>query len=125
MVYYLWLKNNEKYYERIYKTIGDTLSSIGGVSNTIIFIANIINKIINQYAALKDIKSILNSSNLSIDRINRPKIYIQLRNNSNIRNIGDSSLKKSFEKVDISSRTKIEIIIYLNQNIIFIYQIIY
>ena len=110
MVYYLWLKNNEKYYERIYKTIGDTLSSIGGVSNTIIFIANIINKIINQYAALKDIKSILNSSNLSIDRINRPKIYIQLRNNSNIRNIGDSSLKKSFEKVDISSRTKIEII---------------
>ena len=110
MVYYLWLKKNENYYERIYKTIGDILSSIGGVSNAIIFIANIINKVINQYTALKDIKSILNSSNLRIDEINRPKKYIQLKNNSNIRNIGDGSSKKSLEKVDISSRTNIEII---------------
>jgi len=48
MVYYLWLKNNENYYERIYKTITDVLSSIGGVSNSIIFIIHIINKIIVQ-----------------------------------------------------------------------------
>ena len=37
MVYYLWLKNNEDYYERIYKTITDVLSGIGGISNAIIF----------------------------------------------------------------------------------------
>ena len=72
-VYYLWLKNKEDYYERIYKTMADVLSSIGGVSNAIIFIAQFINKIINQYTALKDIKSILNSSNLNIDEIDKQK----------------------------------------------------
>ena len=95
----------------------DILSSIGGVSNAIIFmififIAHIINKVINQYTALKDIKSILNTSNLNIDEINTRKKNIKLKNNSNSssRNIGDSSIKKSFEKADISSRTNIEII---------------
>ena len=112
MVYNLWLKNNEDYYERIYRTFADVLSSIGGVSNAIIFIVHIINKIINQYTALKDIKSILNSSNLSNDEINKPKKSIQLKNNSNInlKNIENSSIKKNFEKADISSRTNIEII---------------
>ena len=107
MVYYFWLKNNENYYERIYKTITDVLSSIGGISNAIIFIVRIINKVINQYTALKDIKSILNSSNLSIDEIAKPKKNIHLKNNSNInlRNIGYNSIKKA----DISSRTNIEI----------------
>ena len=81
MVYYLWLKNNENYYERIYKTITEVLSSIGGISNAIIFIVRIINKVINQYTALKDIKSILNSSNLYIDKIPKPKKIIQFKNN--------------------------------------------
>jgi hypothetical protein len=112
MVYYLWLKNYENYYERIYKTFTDVLSSIGGISNAIIFIIHIINKIINQYTALKDIKSILTSSNLNIDEIDKPKKIIQFKNNSsiNLRNIGDSSTKKNFEKANISSRTNIEII---------------
>ena len=111
MAYYLWLKNNENYYERIYKTITDVLSSIGGVSNAIIFIVHIINKIINQYIALKDIKSILASSNLNIDEINKTKNIIQFKNNSsiNLRNIGDSSTKKNFDKANISSRVNIEI----------------
>ena len=112
MVYYLWLKNNENYYERIYKSITEVLSSIGGISNAIIFIVRIINKVINQYTALKDIKSILNTSNLNIDEIPKPKKIIQFKNNSsiNLRNIGDSSTKKNLKKVDISSRTNIEII---------------
>ena len=112
MVYYLWLKNRVNYYERIYKTITDALSSIGGISNAIIFIARLINKVINQYTALKDIKSILNSSNLNIDQTTKPKRNIQLKNNSNkkLRNIGNYSIKKNFEKGDISSRTNIEII---------------
>ena len=59
-------------------SIIDVLSSIGGVSNEIIFIVHIINKVINQYTALKDIKSILTSSNLNIDDINKPKNIIQL-----------------------------------------------
>ena len=84
MVYYLWLKNYENYYERIYKTMADVLSSIGGASNAIIFIVRFINKIINQYTALKDIKSILNFSNFSIDEIDKPKKNIHLKNNSNI-----------------------------------------
>ena len=110
MVYYLWLKNSMNYYERIYKTITDVLSTIGGISNAIIFIVHIINKFINQYTALKDIKSILNSSTLNIDEIDKPKKSIQLRKNINIRNIGDRLTKKNFEKIDISSKTNIEII---------------
>ena len=112
MAYYLWLKNNENYYERIYKTMADVLSSIGGVSNAIIFIVHFINKVINQYTALKDIKSILNSSNLNIDEKDKPKTNIQLKNNPNIslRIIENSSIKKNLEKADISSRTNIEII---------------
>ena len=55
MVYYFWLKNNENYYERIYKTITDVLSSIGGVSNAIIFIVSFINKIIIQKRFNKNI----------------------------------------------------------------------
>jgi len=112
MVYYLWLKNYKNYYERIYTTMADALSTIGGASNAIIFIVHFINKIINQYTAIKDIKSILVSSNLSNDEINKQKKNIQIKNNSNInpRNIGDNSLKKNFEKSDMSSRTNIEII---------------
>ena len=112
MVYNLWLKNNENYYERIYKTMADVLSSIGGVSNAIIFIAHFINKIIYQYTALKDIKTLLNSSNITIDEIDKPKKNIQLKNYSNInlRYIENSSIKKNYEKADISSRTNIEII---------------
>ena len=111
MVYYLWLKNTENYYERIYKTITDVLSSIGGVSNAIIFIVSILNKVINQFAALKDIKSILNSSNLNFDEKDRQKKNIKLKNNSNINmeNIETSSIKKNYEKTDISLRTNIEI----------------
>ena len=111
MAYYLWLKNNENYYERIYKTTTDVLSSIGGVSNAIIFIVHIINKVINQYTALKDIKSILNSSNLNFDEKDRQKKNIKLKNNSNINmeNIETSSIKKNYEKTDISLRTNIEI----------------
>jgi len=111
MVYYLWLKNNLNYYERTYKKIADVLSSIGGVSNAIIFIVRIINKFINQYTALKDIKSILNSSNLSNNEIAKANKNFQIKNNSsiNLRNIGFTSIKKTFEKVDISSRTNMEI----------------
>ena len=111
MVYYLWLKNNENYYERIYKTITEVLSSIGGISNAIIFIVRIINKVINQYTALKDIKSILNSSNLSIDEIDKSKKNIQLKNNANInlKNFENSSIKQNIEKADISSRTNLDI----------------
>jgi len=93
------------------KKIADVLSSIGGVSNAIIFIVRIINKFINQYTALKDIKSILNSSNLSNNEIAKANKNFQIKNNSsiNLRNIGFTSIKKTFEKVDISSRTNMEI----------------
>ena len=49
MVYYLWLKNYENYYERIYKTFTDVLSSIGGISNAIIFIIHIMIILILQF----------------------------------------------------------------------------
>ena len=110
--YSLWLNNRVNYFERIYKKLTVSLTTLGGVANTIIIIATFINKIINQFTALKDIQSILNSSHVSIDEINQPKKNIELKKieNLNPKNIEYNSINKNFDKTDISSRTNIEII---------------
>ena len=112
MQYSLWLNNRVYYYERIYKKLTVSLSTLGGVANTIIIIATFINKIINQFTALKDIQSILNSSHVSIDEINQPKKNIELKKieNLNPKNIEYNSINKNIDKTDISSRTNLEII---------------
>ena len=112
MQYSLWLNNRVYYYERIYKKLTVSLSTLGGVANTIIIIATFINKIINQFTALKDIQSILNSSHVSINEINQPKKNIEIKKNSNLnpKDLEYNSINKNIDKTDISSRTNIEII---------------
>ena len=112
MQYSLWLNNRANFYERIYKKMSESLTTMGGTANSIILIATFINKIINQFTALKDIQSILNSSHVSIDEINQPKKNIELKKISNLnqKNIENNSLIKNIDKTDISSRTNIEII---------------
>ena len=119
MGYLLCLNNKKNYYERIYKKISDILSEIGGVTHSIIIIASFINRFINQYIALRDIKSILNSSNTNIEEVKNVKNNnIDLKKsksinlNSNSRNIELSSIKHSIdkEKIDISSRTNLEMV---------------
>ena len=102
MGYSLWLNNRVNFYERIYKTMADVLSDVGGVSNTIIFIACFINKIINEYTAIKDIESILNSSNINIEEMTKLKKSIQLKN------INSNSINNIFEKINLSSKTNLE-----------------
>ena len=115
MGYSLWLNNRVNFYERIYKKIADALSDVGGVSNTIIFIACFINKIINEYSAIKDIESILKSSNINIEEAIKPKKSIELKNiNSNSKNIdtvhsSSNSITNNFEKSILSSKTNLEI----------------
>jgi len=111
MQYSLWLNNRVNFYERIYKKLSESLTTMGGTANSIILIASFINKIINQFTVLKDIQSILNSSHVSIDEINQPKKRIELKKISNInpKNIENNSIIKNVDKTDISSRTNLEI----------------
>lgn len=59
-----------------YIKMTEVLSSIGGVSNAIFFITCFINKIINEYTALKDIESILKCSNINIEETDKRKSLI-------------------------------------------------
>ena len=61
-VYYFWLNNNQKYYERTYKRIQDVISNIGGINQAITLIAFIINKLYNNYIVLCDTEDLLFSS---------------------------------------------------------------
>ena len=61
-VYYFWLNNNQKYYERTYKRIQDVISNIGGISQAITLIAVIINKLYNKYIILCDTENLLFST---------------------------------------------------------------
>jgi len=61
-VYYFWLSNNQKYYERKYKRIQDVISNIGGINQAITVIAFIINKIYNNYIILYDTENLLFST---------------------------------------------------------------
>ena len=73
MGYCLWLNNRVSYNERTYKTIQDALSEVGGVAQSIMFIAVLINSFINKYIILSDTQKLLTSSNISINEIvNQP-----------------------------------------------------
>jgi len=120
MGYSLWLNNRVYFHERIYKKVTDVLSSVGGVSNAIIFIACFINKIVNDYSALKDIESILKSSNINIEEMTKQKKNIELKNiSSSSKNIGmvhsldyfktSNSLNNHYEKENLSSKTNLEV----------------
>ena len=61
-VYYFWLSNNQRYYERRYKRLQDLISSIGGINQAITFIAIFINKLYNNYIVLCDTENLLFST---------------------------------------------------------------
>ena len=61
-VYYFWLSNNQKYYERAYKRIQDAISNIGGIIQAITLFAIIINKLYNNYIILCNTENLLFSA---------------------------------------------------------------
>ena len=62
--YYFWLQNRLQFYERIYKRLQDTLSSIGGISRTVFLVAIFINSIVSNYFILLDTEKLYLSLNM-------------------------------------------------------------
>ena len=77
------MQNQIQYYERSYKKIVNILADIGGFANSILFIATIINKLVNKYI------TILDSQDLIID------IDKKLANNCYNHNIKIFHIQKS------------------------------
>ena len=62
--YYFWLQNRLQFYERNYKRLQDTLSSIGGISRTVFAVAVFINSIVSNYIILLDTEELFLSLNM-------------------------------------------------------------
>ena len=96
-VYYFWLSNNQKYYERTYKRIQDLISNIGGINQAITIIAIIINKLYNNYIIICDTENLLFST-VDLEK------YIYKKDSNKLR---ASKNKKNRILKDISEKGKI------------------
>ena len=102
MGYSLWLNNRVSYNERSYKTIQDALSEVGGVAQSIMFVAVLINNFFNKYIILSDTQKLLSSSNISInDIVNKPNKLKFKKTNLNLtsQNVELTSIKKMPDKI--------------------------
>ena len=61
--YYFWLQNRLQLYERVYKRLQDTLSSIGGISRAVFVVVVFINSIVSNYIILLDTEELYLSLN--------------------------------------------------------------
>ena len=99
--YCFFLKNMISYYERSYKKIQDILSSLGGISQTIYFIAFYLNYLYNNYIILSDTKILLNSFFHKEENIYRNKtiVFKDLKNGINKleKNKKDDEHKNNFK----------------------------
>ena len=114
MGYSLWLSNRVSYNERTYKTIQDALSEVGGVAQSIMFIAVFINNFFNKYIILSDTQKLLSSSNLSINEIANQSNKLKFKKsklNLNSQNVELTSIKKIPDKIKntINSNSKDEV----------------
>ena len=96
--YYFFMQNRLQYYERDYKRVQDILSSIGGLSRFVLFIAFAVNSFVYNYIILLDTeKLVLSLENMDYKKINEnskqfslimnpPKIrnFYKKQNNSNL-----------------------------------------
>ena len=62
MIYNIWMKNRMQYYKRIYKTIQDVISDIGGVSQFITVLVSFINAFYNKYKIIIDFGKLISPS---------------------------------------------------------------
>ena len=81
MIYNIWMKNRMQCYKRIYKTIQNVISNIGGFSQFITIFATIINSIYNNYIILYDSHKLLSP-------------YINKRRNKTLYNNNLSNINK-------------------------------
>ena len=107
MIYSLWLNNRVNYFERTYKRIQDVLSDVGGVAQSIMAIATIINNFINKYIILSDTEKLLNENKILVSEICPIKKEIKISNSYD--NCVTASFKGKNERNSISPDTKEEI----------------
>ncbi len=79
--YYFWLQNRLQFYERVYKRLQDTLSSIGGISRAVFVVAVFINSIVSNYIILLDTEELYLSLNketkiIKSEPFNKEKIIL-------------------------------------------------
>ena len=111
-VYYFWLSNNQKYYERSYKRIQEVISNIGGINQAITLFVFILNKLYNNFIILFDTKNLIFSLIDSEQQhtSNRKKIGSELEKSyKNIESMKQSSnqIKSDLEKTNIKFEKKI------------------
>ena len=112
-VYYFWLSNNQKYYERSYKRIQEVISNIGGINQAITLFVFILNKLYNNFIILFDTKNLLFSliepEQQHSSKINNIRITESLKSYKNIESMKQSSnlLKSKLEKKNIKFKRKI------------------
>ena len=78
--YYLWLNKRMNFYTLEYMTFSEAISNIGGISNVIISVFYIINKIFNGYSMLSDSKELFFSLPKNITENLNQKKEIKLKN---------------------------------------------
>ena len=83
--FYFWVQNGIQYYKRTYKRLQDILAEIGGLSNCILFIATILNKLVSQYITILDLENLL----IGVNHKSSNNIFFSIRKNyfeGNIKN---------------------------------------
>ena len=86
--FYFWMQNRMQYYERTYKRIQDVLADIGGMANSLILLATILNTIINKYVTLLDFERLMLDSGpkVGMNKPNMKKNFNHQKNNDKIDN---------------------------------------
>ena len=109
MIYSLWINNRVLYYERAYRRIQNILSEVGGVAESIMAIAIIINNFINKYIILYDTEKLLTENKILITEICPIRKKIRITKTYNNNNFDSSSFKETEERNSITPQTKEEI----------------
>ena len=95
MVFNLWLKNRKQYYKRIYKTLQEVISDIGGISEIVTIIAGFINSFYNNYITIVNFKNLLT-----------PYVYKNNINNNKFKNLSKSSSNYDKDKSENTELSK-------------------
>ena len=112
-VYYFWLSNNQKYYERSYNRIQEVISNIGGINQAITLFVFILNKLYNNFIILFDTNNLLFSliepEQQHSSKRNNLRITESPKSYKNIESMKQSSnlLKSELEKKNIKYKRKI------------------
>ena len=118
MVYIIWMKNRMQYYKRIYKTIQDVISDIGGVSEIVIILASFINSFYNNFKTISDFEKILSPNINNKENLKNKIDNIQHLTNNKINNSENTVIEKNINSKDnMNNIVELEKISKKNSNI--------